>query len=127
MNFSNPIWVEDESRLIGSAVIPSPLFEEMKKASLVIVQCSFEERIERIVQEYGSRPFSWWQECTHKIAKRLGSERASLVLKLIQEGKHSHAVSLLLEYYDKAYTHAMSRRQGPITYSTYEAILGGEL
>ncbi|MBS0656079.1 MAG: tRNA 2-selenouridine(34) synthase MnmH, partial [Verrucomicrobia bacterium] len=38
-----PIWIEDESRMIGNCVIPNGLFQAMQQAPLVVVDCPIEE------------------------------------------------------------------------------------
>ena len=46
------IILEDESRNIGSRHLPIPLTEAMNKSPMVVIELSFDERIEKLFQEY---------------------------------------------------------------------------
>ena len=109
-----PIWIEDESRLIGEVILPAKLYYQMQDAPLFLLQCSFDERVARIMRTYAPFPKQWWCEKTKKIAKRLGSERAKTILEAIENNRLQDAVAQLLYYYDKAYAYALSKRKGQI-------------
>lgn len=109
-----PIWVEDESRLIGRCSIPSPFYEAMKKAPLLVIGSPLEERIERILAIYGSFPKEHWVTSTLKIQKRLGTQCTKEVLTCVEEGRIVDAINLLLTYYDRAYTYAIEHHKGPV-------------
>jgi len=109
-----PIWIEDESRLIGHVVIPQGLFSQMQRAPLFLIQCPFDERFDRIMRLYSVFPKQWWVEKTKKIAKRLGSEKTASIICAINQERLEDAVVELLQYYDKTYTHALSKRSGPV-------------
>lgn len=111
---SKPIWVEDESRLIGSCSIPKPFFERMLQSQLFFRQKPLEARIEHIISLYGSYPDTYLIECTEKLRKRLGNEKTALITRAIQEKRLHDACRHLLEYYDARYTHALSKHKGPV-------------
>jgi len=106
-----PIWIEDESRMIGNCMIPRPIFERMQAAPITLLEASLDERIQRIVMMYGQEDARGLIAAVQKIQKKLGLQRANLVISLIQEGDLYNAVSHLLEYYDKAYAFSMSRKR----------------
>jgi tRNA 2-selenouridine synthase len=120
---TSPVWIEDESRLIGLCTIPQFLFSAMQSATLVIIDCSKDERIHRIMQGYGHFPVSWWKECTSKLQKRLGGARTNEIVTFIEGNRLEDAIFLLLDYYDKAYLHSMSKRTGKILHVRREDFL----
>jgi len=107
-----PIWIEDESRLIGCCKIPDPLFHQMKRAKLIVVERPLEERMEILRQQYAETDPAELINSTHNIANRLGSERAGQVTRLIREKGYRKACELVLSYYDKSYQHATQQRDG---------------
>jgi len=110
---SGPIWVEDESRLVGRCKIPDGIFAQMKEAPLVLVEKPLEARIEHIMAEYGGLPREYLVACTEKLQKKLGGERTTQITTLIRTGQLQEAISLLLEYYDKCYAHKYSKWSDP--------------
>lgn len=109
-----PIWVEDESRLIGSCKIPNSLYLAMQNAPLFILKCPLEERIARIDSLYGSFSKEWWIEKTLKLQRRLGSECTHDVCQAVEQNRLCDAIKRLLNYYDRAYHYALSKHQGPV-------------
>lgn len=96
--------IEDESRLIGRLVIPSPLFEAMREAPKERIIRPLSERIEYLLQTYGSFPKSALLEAVGRLHKRLGGERAERITSHIQAGRLKEAAAELLEYYDRSYS-----------------------
>ena len=113
MNPALPIFLEDESRLIGSCVIPKGMYDRMDVSRLFWLQMDFAERQQRLVQEYGCLPKSWLQEKVAKLQKKLGGARVHVITKSIEEGNLLEASAMLLEYYDAAYLHSKGRRPRP--------------
>jgi tRNA 2-selenouridine synthase len=106
-----PIWIEDESRLVGRCAVPEALFRQMSKASLVVLNRSLEERVERLCLIYGSEKKEELAAAGGKIRKRLGSERARRAVELIFEGDLPQATEIFLRYYDKRYQHSIDQRE----------------
>ena len=111
---SRPIWIEDESRMVGKCQVPGPLFSQLRAAPLFLLQKSREERIQRLVEEYGVSAAADLIAAVRKIEKRLGGEKTRLVCKHIAGGAYLEAVADMLVYYDKAYDFALARRSGPV-------------
>ncbi len=109
-----PIWLEDESRLIGRCQIPNTFYETMRHAPIFVINSPKEARMKRILAEYGSFPREHLYESTKKLEKRLGGAKTKAVLQFIEQNSPFDAMSLLLDYYDEAYEHALSRHAGPI-------------
>ena len=110
-----PIWIEAESRNVGSCRVPPELFEQMMAAPVVEVQRSPEERVEYLAQVYGeSSDLAGLLEATERIRKRLGGARTQTALDAIKRGDAATAIAIVLEYYDRTYRYDLDKRPGPI-------------
>ncbi|MEM9770030.1 MAG: tRNA 2-selenouridine(34) synthase MnmH, partial [Cyanobacteria bacterium P01_D01_bin.73] len=110
-----PIWIEAESRNVGSCRVPPELFEQMMAAPVVEVQRSPEERIEYLTQVYGeSSDLEGLLAATERIRKRLGGARTKTALEAIQKGDAATAIAIVLEYYDRTYRYDLDKRPGPV-------------
>jgi tRNA 2-selenouridine synthase len=105
-----PIRVEDESRLIGSCVIPETLFNRMQLGVFKFLHAPLNERIERIVVEYGSKPTTQLLEGVTKLQKRIGREKVKEISALILSEDLHAAVKILIGYYDEAYQKSLQKR-----------------
>jgi tRNA 2-selenouridine synthase len=114
-----PIWVEDESRMIGSCKIPDPIYKQMLSAPFNLLQTPIKERLELLIEEYGSHTQTYLKEAVLCIKKRLGGARTELILQCIEAQDLKKAARLLLEYYDQAYMYNIKRSQrSPLIYET---------
>ncbi len=109
-----PVWIEDESCYIGSCLVPHALFSQMKKAPLHLVKCSEEERLKRLTTQYGGVSSQELIMATERIRKKLGHERAEKAIESITSGDLRSAAKVILEYYDKTYSYALSRKSDKI-------------
>jgi tRNA 2-selenouridine synthase len=108
---SGPVWIEDESRMIGSVSIPDPLFDQMNHAPMIELQLGTEVRIRRLMAEYSTFAVSDLREAVLKISEKLGGARTKRALAALDAGDLSVVAQLSLSYYDKAYTHAVQNRK----------------
>ncbi|MBW4473644.1 MAG: tRNA 2-selenouridine(34) synthase MnmH [Stenomitos rutilans HA7619-LM2] len=106
-----PIWIEAESRMIGSCRVPDDLFQQMVAAPVLQVERSREERIHLLLEDYGAVEPEALLEATVRLKKRLGGDRTQQAVDCIQQGNLAAAVDLVLDYYDKAYRYDLKRRQ----------------
>lgn len=109
-DFSRPVWIEDESRSIGTVSIPDPLFHRMFSAPIVMVHLDRSIRIKRLVEEYGSFDESLLAQSLHKISEKLGGGREKIALSYLSAKDLTKVAEITLDYYDKAYTHAIKRK-----------------
>jgi tRNA 2-selenouridine synthase len=100
---SRKIWVEDESITIGKRLIPHPFWNQMQTASLFDLQVPSDQRIQALVQEYGSLDKEFLVECTDRIRRRLGLQQTKQAITAIREGRMDEFIRLVLVYYDKTY------------------------
>lgn len=106
---NKPIWVEDESRSVGHVLIPDALYAQMHNAPLYFIQRSKEQRVERLVQEYGSLPKEELAAAIARIQKRLGPQHAKAAQEALAVGRLHRVAETALAYYDKSYARALAQ------------------
>ena len=111
LDHDRKIWVEDESFSIGKCNIPRPFWDQMQAADLFELQTPAEQRIQALVQEYGSLDKAFLSACTERIRKRLGSEQTKNALTAIDEGRMEDFIRIVLVYYDKTYRKGLNSRK----------------
>ena len=109
------IWLEDESRSIGSCFIPISLWHQMRAAPVAFVDLPKPCRVQRLVQEYtgidrGTNAHHLLVEATNRIQKRLGGKVTKDALEALARHDYATVADLTLDYYDKAYLHGLSQR-----------------
>jgi len=105
------IWLEDESRNIGTVFMPDSFYDMIQSAPLIALMMSIETRIPRLLREYASFPPEQIIASVMKISKRLGGDRTREALEAIRNGDFATAIRITLEYYDKSYNYALSKPQ----------------
>ncbi len=138
-----PIYLEDESRLVGRCALPDTLRQRMSEAPLMVLEQPMEERIsiiredyvEIMLADYSARDgeVAGWQNfqdyllsALDRIRKRLGGERHQqlrnrMVAALDQQqhngdtsGHNEWIRALLEEYYDPMYDYQLRQKEGRI-------------
>ena len=109
--YSPGIWVEDESRHIGTVGIPKVFWEQMRKSSLYFLDIPFEDRLKYIVNSYGIFDKQELANSIMKIQKRLGGLETKNAIKYLLENKVADCFSILLRYYDKLYNNSLYNRE----------------
>jgi tRNA 2-selenouridine synthase len=104
------IWLEDESRFIGKLRIPDDFYRSMAQAKLVEVSRSHQDRINRILIEYGHFPKELLEEKTRAVTKRMGGEQVKEALECLAANDMQGWLNPLLKYYDKTYVHTSDDR-----------------
>jgi tRNA 2-selenouridine synthase len=144
--------VEDESRRIGSSMIPQSFYEKMRAAKMVIVEMPMEFRVQHIIQEYviemsaaffEADPINGWSlfveyltQSLVRVQKRLGLEKykqiADLMTHALQHQSEQGVTSshegwvtaLLQDYYDPMYTYQLAKQQDMIVFQgSYDDVL----
>lgn len=147
-----PLFVEDESRNIGTVHIPLAFYDAMLRSKLVLIEMPLEFRVQHILQEYvidmlagyekenakdGFERFSqYMQESLWRIHKRLGLERYKVAAELMKKAlqtqfrsgdtrQHEAWITLLLtEYYDPMYEYQIRKKQELVVFrGDYAAVL----
>lgn len=110
LDSSRRIWLEDESRNVGSCFIPMPLWHQMRAAPVAFVDVPKSVRVTRLVTEYTGIDHNLLIEATERIRKRLGGQVTNDALNALTRHDYARVADLTLDYYDKAYLHGLSQR-----------------
>jgi tRNA 2-selenouridine synthase len=110
LDFSRPVWIEDESRMIGNVTLPDPVLTHLGSGILVKVEMEMERRVGRLVREYAQFGKTELTAAITKISERLGGARTREALKALEAGRFDLVAEIALAYYDKAYHHSLDRR-----------------
>lgn len=113
---SKPIWLEDESRMIGKVTLPGPLFNKIANGILLRIEVPVSCRVNQLVAEYAVFDKTLLSEAVGKISERLGIPRTREALQAIEDGEFAKVAELVLNYYDKAYDFTIRRRPGKTSY-----------
>ncbi|MBU7576887.1 MAG: tRNA 2-selenouridine(34) synthase MnmH [Flavihumibacter sp.] len=107
---SSTCWLEDESWRIGSLLIPQPYYQQMRMAPCYFVDIPFEERLNYIMQDYGTATKEELIQAVLKIQKRLGGLETKTAIGFLVENNIKEAFRILLQYYDKFYRKGLLSR-----------------
>lgn len=111
MSIESPVFVEDESRMIGRVKIPDSFFEKMRNAPVIKLDVPIEARIEKLVREYGPADNQLLREAVERIGKRLGGMAVKECIEALETNDYAKVVEITLRYYDKAYDFGISSRK----------------
>ncbi len=138
-----PVYLEDESRLVGRCALPESLRDRMAAAPLMVLDQPVEERVRIIREDYVDQMAADYAErdgeeagwlnfrdyllsALDRIRKRLGGERHSRLRYMMEEALHAQhrtgdvsahhewILALLEDYYDPMYDYQLSQKQGRI-------------
>ncbi|MDQ6890553.1 MAG: hypothetical protein M3Z56_09805, partial [Bacteroidota bacterium] len=105
------IWMEDESRHIGTVGIPKALWERMRQSRVYFLEIPFEERLSYILSHYGRFDKKELINSILRIQKRLGGLETKHAINYLLENNLRACFSILLQYYDKLYKNALFKRE----------------
>lgn len=80
----------------------------MRQAPLIELSVPRPVRIAHIAKEYGVYDAEALANSFEHIARRMGGAATTQAIKALKEGRLEEAVSLALDYYDKAYAHSLA-------------------
>lgn len=104
------LWVEDESRTIGSVAVPLGLWEQLRRAPLVVLEVPRAARVQKLAEEYGRHDPAALAAAILRLRKRLGGLVTKEAMGAIGEGDMEKMVTLVLDYYDRTYSHGLEGR-----------------
>lgn len=111
LNINMSIWIEDESRMIGTCHLPPAIWEQMHRSLFLWIECSREERIKRLLKTYGKHSADGMIRATQRLLKKLGAVRSAQAIQCIRDNEIEKAISIVLEYYDQSYIYSCERRE----------------
>ncbi len=98
-----PVWLESESSRIGCININHTFFQQMTSGEYIRIRIPREERLKKIVAEYGSFDKETLIAAVLRIKKRLGGLETQNTIGFINQGDIAAAFEILLAYYDRFY------------------------
>lgn len=117
IDYRYPLWMEDESKNIGSVFLPDAFYSNMQESPTIILLMEIGKRLPRLIEEYSTYSPEMLKVSIMKISKRLGGDDTREALNAIDTGDFTRAIEIALRYYDKAYKFAITRkRSGKIIY-----------
>lgn len=105
-----PVWVEDESRNIGSVFLDDGFYGNMQKSKTIILMMDIKTRLPRLLGEYSVYPSDVLKESIFKVSRRMGGDNAKEAAGAVDTGDMARAIEILLTYYDKTYQHSIKRK-----------------
>jgi tRNA 2-selenouridine synthase len=111
LNRNQPLWIEDESRNIGSVFMPDGFYLNMQETPVVVLVMDTKIRLPRLLAEYSVFPKESLKASLLKISKRLGGDMTSDAIGAVENGDLSRAIEIVLHYYDKAYLYELRKKK----------------
>ncbi len=108
-NNATEIWIEAESSNLGKCRIPNNLYTKMKKAPIIEIIKTKEERLKNLVNIYSQNSQTELKDAVNRIRKRLGPQRTKEALTAIERKEWSKACEAMLDYYDKCYEYELKK------------------
>ncbi len=113
LNPQKRVWIENESRSIGSVFIQQGFWHQMRRAPLIHVEVPFEARVNHLVEGYTQTSQADLIASFEKIKKKLGYNHAKNAIDCVQQGQYADAAAVGLKYYDKAYNFGFDEHSAP--------------
>jgi len=139
LKYSKHVFVEDEGRLIGRLYVPLPIQEKMKRSSIIVIEDTLANRVDRIFREYVIEQLAEYSNVVSPLAqlklkyekslaaiqKRLGGANYKAVSNLMNTAFREHSKgnllahkqwieSLLKLYYDPMYDYQLRQKEARI-------------
>lgn len=108
-----PIWLEDESRNIGTVFMPEGFYNNMQKSKTVVLLMDIKTRMPRLMEEYSNYLPEMLKSSVLRISKRLGGDNTRDAIEAIDRGDIATAIEISLKYYDKTYLYSIQRKNNP--------------
>jgi tRNA 2-selenouridine synthase len=118
-NTDLPIWMEQESRLIGKCKIPDLLFSQMLKAPVITISRPLSQRLNLIWEEYHIQSKDSLIKGVEKLRKRLGEKQTDTLISWIEKGLLKKSATQILKYYDKTYNYFLKKHSIEPKYSLF--------
>jgi tRNA 2-selenouridine synthase len=105
---SRPVWLEDESRMIGKRTLPEALWNRKLAARFHVIELPDAERIAHLCKGYAGFSPADLAASVEAIHSRLGGGRAKAALESLRGGDFTEACRIILSYYDRAYQNCLA-------------------
>jgi len=111
---NKPLWLEDESRMIGNITLPDPLVLKINSGMLIFLEVEKSERIGRLVNEYATFDKGALADAITRLRERLGGTCMRDALNALGNNRFDVVADIVLTYYDKAYRFSVQRRKNQV-------------
>ena len=105
-----PVWVEDESRMIGTVCQPDVFYDRLLHSPPIELRLPLDWRVDNLVGDYSRYPKQLLADAFTRLRKRLGGQHLQVALDALEQDDYHTACRVALVYYDKAYAHYATRR-----------------
>jgi tRNA 2-selenouridine synthase len=109
-NPGKPLWLEDESKNIGTVFMPDQFYNQMQESPVIALIMSVKTRMPRLLKEYSAHSKEDLIKSVKRISKRLGGDNTKESIESIESGDFTRAIEITLNYYDKTYMYGLKRR-----------------
>jgi len=109
LNPEETIWVEGESLKIGIVSMPDAFWQRMKKARVIEIKVARQERVKRLIKEYGIFPKEELTNSILKISTVFGKQNTDNAIEFLDNDQLTKTADLLLKYYDQTYEYTRKR------------------
>ena len=104
------LWVEDESRNVGSVSVPEVLFNAMQRAPIEKLDVPRNLRVQNLVADYGQASRADLIAAFERLRRKLGGDRCNQAIEAVSAGDMATAAELALDYYDQTYDYCLTKR-----------------
>jgi tRNA 2-selenouridine synthase len=104
------IWLEDESRVLGSLTLPQGLWDQKQTAPVIYIEIPDADRIRMLLEDYGQQDHAGVAASIRKISQSLGGLRAQQALAALEANDAEVLTRMLLDYYDKLYQNSLGAK-----------------
>jgi tRNA 2-selenouridine synthase len=111
-DMNQPVWLEDESKNIGSVFMPDQFYRRMQESPVIALIMDVKTRMPRLLKEYSAHAKDELISSVLKISKRLGGDNTKESIESIESGDFTRAIEITLGYYDKTYMFGLKKRPG---------------
>ena len=105
-----PVWIEDESRILGKNQIPEELFYRIRNSVVYKLDLSRELRADNLVEDYAGLEKDLLRDAIRRIERKLGGQNMKLCLEALEQNDFRKVALITLQYYDETYGFGLSRR-----------------
>ena len=110
LNYNEIIFLEDESKMIGSVHLPDEIYSKIRNSSVIFINVPKEDRIKRLIIDYAGFDNSLIKSALDKIIKRLGGQNYNKAISSLEINDYATIANVSLVYYDKAYLYGLNKR-----------------
>jgi tRNA 2-selenouridine synthase len=130
-DISKAIWMEDESKTIGSVYLPEELFYKIRNSTVIFIDMPKSIRISRLVNDYAGYDKTMLKTALDKIVKRLGPQNYKAACDALEKDDFEQVAEITLGYYDKTYLFGLAKRDPKsihkVQVNTPDALINAEI